>query len=167
MSEDRVTTSVTKVIVYPDRARVTRQGKISLETGIHSLVVEGLPGSLEPDSVRASGRGSTQAKLLSVRTARAFLTAAPREQVAQLEKRIEVLADRDQGLADKEKSLDAQITFLSSLADSTAQELGRGIALGRADVSTAQSMALYTRDSMNQACDELRKIQVQRRDMQR
>ena len=49
---------ITEVVVFSDRARVTRRGSLALETGVHSIEVPNLPLALQPDSVRAAGGGS-------------------------------------------------------------------------------------------------------------
>ena len=55
--------SISSVTVYPDRASVTREADLSLVPGVHSVIFDGLPSALIPNSVRVSGKGtaSTQA----------------------------------------------------------------------------------------------------------
>lgn len=44
-------TGMVEVIVYPDRARVTRRGTLGLEQGTHKLEISGLPLALDASSV--------------------------------------------------------------------------------------------------------------------
>ena len=46
------------VTVFTNRARVTRVGKIDLQTGESTLVLAGLPDVMDADSVRVSGKGA-------------------------------------------------------------------------------------------------------------
>ena len=56
--EISVETTITTVVVYPDRARVTCRGQAELTAGLHQLVVGELPLALETESVRAGGAGT-------------------------------------------------------------------------------------------------------------
>ena len=44
----QLTTTTVSAIVYPDRARLVRQGGLSLTAGVHSLEIEKLPLSSIP-----------------------------------------------------------------------------------------------------------------------
>ena len=65
-------TTITEVTIYPDRARVTRRGTVELKQGEHRLQVGELPLSLLPESVRAGGKGTAQARILAVDVAKTF-----------------------------------------------------------------------------------------------
>ena len=88
-------TQITDVVVYPDRARLTRQGKVKLESGRHTLEVTELPLELIPASLRATGRGTAKARLLGVQAQRFFYAETPAEQVQELEKKLEGQQCRD------------------------------------------------------------------------
>jgi hypothetical protein len=59
-----------EVVVFPDRARVTRRGAIALEAGLHRIEFSDLPLAIQADSLRAAGRGSAAAVLLGVEARR-------------------------------------------------------------------------------------------------
>src|SRR5688572_19084844 len=50
--------AIHQVIVFTDRARIARSGKIQLPAGESVLVLAGLTASLENDSVRVNGKGA-------------------------------------------------------------------------------------------------------------
>src|SRR5579884_4014170 len=56
---------ITEVIVYADRALVTRRGGIHLAAGEHELRINNLPQLLR-ESVRASGQGPQGTRILNV-----------------------------------------------------------------------------------------------------
>lgn len=66
-----VDTQVEEVIVYDDRALVTRRGIVQLTGEEHELVISQLPLTLLSESVRATGTG-VAVRLLGVRTERIF-----------------------------------------------------------------------------------------------
>ena len=116
-----VSTAIKNIIVYPDRARITRCGKTRVPIGPQLLTVDGLPASLEPESLRASGSGTARATLYSVRTSREFIKEPSRALVAELRDKIEKLADQDRELADQEENLGQQSALLVGLAESRLQ----------------------------------------------
>ncbi|HUM69850.1 MAG TPA: DUF4140 domain-containing protein, partial [Chloroflexota bacterium] len=59
-------TAVERVVVYPDRARVTAVADCELEVGAHRLLVDELPLVLEPESVRVAGQGTARVRIQSV-----------------------------------------------------------------------------------------------------
>ncbi|MFF0342721.1 mucoidy inhibitor MuiA family protein [Kribbella sp. NPDC004875] len=117
MSRLVVDAPIVGVTVYPDRARVTRRGRIAVPAGDQTVYVEPLPLSLEQDSVRVSGRGP--ATVLGVDVATQHHPQAPDETVAELEReRLEAqnqvaeLADAD----DVQAQVDAFLTQLARRA---------------------------------------------------
>jgi len=91
-------TQISEVVVYVDRARITRLGELSVEPGSVVLEVFDLPGKLNPESLRATARGTTRARLLSVQAQRQHPLEAPQEAVRALEKSLEEVRDQRQVL---------------------------------------------------------------------
>ncbi|HEY4723921.1 MAG TPA: DUF4140 domain-containing protein, partial [Anaerolineae bacterium] len=69
-----IDSAVLEVVVFPDRARVTRRGALTLEAGTHQIEFTNLPLTLQPESIRATGRGTTAASLLGVDTRRVYFS---------------------------------------------------------------------------------------------
>ncbi len=83
-----VDTTVTSVVVFPDRARISCRGQCRPDEGLHQIVIGELPLALEPDSVRAAGKGTARLRLRSVDVQRRHYAAAPSANVAALEEQI-------------------------------------------------------------------------------
>lgn len=145
------------VTVYPDRARVTRRGNVQLEPGDHVLVIGGLPATLEPDSVRAGGRGAG-VRLLGVEVATAYVPQAPEANLAELQQQVESLQDRDRALADAEAAEAARQAFLDTLRENGGPHLARAIAKGSATIPTVEGLAAYL-------AREVAAMQARRRDL--
>src|SRR5512139_1217065 len=92
---------ITEVVVFPDRARVTRHGALALEAGLHRIEFTDLPLAIHTDSLRAAGRGSAVAVLLGVEAHRAFYSETPTETIRELEQQIEELQRQDRALLDQ------------------------------------------------------------------
>jgi uncharacterized protein (TIGR02231 family) len=160
-------TAITEVTVYPDRARVTRRGTVELKQGEHRLQVEELPLSLLPESVRAGGKGTAQARILAVDAAKAFYQEPPTATVAELEREVEKLEDQDKALADQAAAHQAQLEFLKGLGSAAGENLSRGIAFGKSQVADGQDMLAFMAEGMAAASQGLREITAQRRELER
>ncbi len=122
---------ITAVTVFPDRARITRTGTISLDAGEQTLVIAGLPMNIDADSVRVDGRGEG-VRLLNVEVRTAHLPDAPERDVTALREQIETLRRQDAALEDDQERLEAQLRTLSRLRDQAGKGFGRSIASGQA-----------------------------------
>jgi uncharacterized protein (TIGR02231 family) len=98
-------TDLIAVVVYPDRARLTRQGSINLVEGSHQLEIQDLPIQMNPDSARIAARGTARARLMGLQVQRTFYSETPAEQARELESQLE--AAQDELLA-----LEAQLTLV-------------------------------------------------------
>jgi len=122
-------TRITAVTVYPDRARLSRVGTVTLEPGTHTLEIAGLPVGIEPDSLRASARGRARARLLGVQAHKSYYAETPVEAVQALEEQVEALQDELAGMDAKLELLQKQRAQLEALA-AQAQTYALGLASG-------------------------------------
>ncbi|MFB8006624.1 mucoidy inhibitor MuiA family protein [Nocardia sp. NPDC056000] len=114
-------TAITAVTVYPDRARVTRSGKVEVPAGEHRIRVAPLPQDLLRDSIRVAGQGEVVVLGVDITTERQI--AVTDEQVAALEERIRELEVAIGALGDSDRAADARIVFLDRLARRSAESL--------------------------------------------
>src|SRR5690349_12257413 len=133
---------IVAVTVYTDRARVTRRGKIHLAPGEHTLAIEGLPTTIEADSVRAGGRGAG-VKILGAEVATQFVTRPPEALIADLQRQLDTLQESDRALADADTVEAERLEFLRTLRASGGADMGRGLAYGRASLETVEALASY------------------------
>ncbi len=159
-------TAITAVIVYPDRARITRRGSLSLETGTHSIEIAELPLTLNPDSIRISARGTASARLAGVQLDRTFYVDTPSDKVRQLEMEIEKFQDEIKRLdtqADLIRQSKASLDLLSSQATVYATAIAAG------EVTVEQQLALFDglRKQVENLNNEAQTVQSNRRDTDR
>jgi uncharacterized protein (TIGR02231 family) len=161
-----VDTTISEVTVYTDRARVTRQGTRHLAAGEQTLSIENVPTSMQDDSVRASGRGEG-VRILGVETVRDYITEAPEEDLAALQKELETLQDQDTALVDAAAAEDARQDYLKNLRNSSSQTLPRGVANGRAKMDDVTALARYVEGELADSQSKKRAIAQQRRELAR
>ncbi|HDQ74140.1 MAG TPA: mucoidy inhibitor MuiA family protein [Chloroflexi bacterium] len=134
----RISSDVTAVTVYPDRARVTRTATVSLDPGLSRLEISELPQGLTPNSLRASGRAAAPTHLLGVDVRRDFYVETPAERVRELQRQIETLKDESQGLEAQTALIGREQEALDALA-SQAKIYARGLAFAK--TSAAEQIA--------------------------
>jgi uncharacterized protein (TIGR02231 family) len=159
-------TRVTAVVVYPDRARVTRLGSTTFENGLHQIELSGLPVRMNPESARVSARGTARARLLGLQVQRAFYAETPTEQVRALEAQLEAAQD-------EMSALEAQIALviesrkrLDSLAGHT-DLYARALAAGETTVEAQLAYFDAIRRSAARLDDEGLSLQASKRVLER
>jgi uncharacterized protein (TIGR02231 family) len=133
-------THIVAVTVYTNQALVTRRGTLPLTGGEHTLTLEPMPITLQPESVRASGAGSVAVKLLGVQTERVFATEPVADRVAQLTAQIEQLVDEQKATQDKLAAANLQRNFIQTLSEKAADRFSRSLA--QQQVSLAETRNL-------------------------
>ncbi|TQJ06123.1 DUF4139 domain-containing protein [Kribbella jejuensis] len=131
MSELVVEAPIVAVTVYPDRARVTRRGRIAVPGGDQTVYVEPLSMMLDEDSVRVSGRG--RATVLGVDVLTRHHAQAPDVSVAELERQRGEAQDAVAAVGDAD-DVQAQLeTFLAQLAKRAGGSFAKALASGESD----------------------------------
>ncbi len=119
---------IVAVAVYPDRARVTRRGRITVPAGDQTVSVDSLPLGLQEDSVRVAGRGP--ATVLGVDVGVRRHPQAPDETVAELERQRRQAAAEVASLADADDVQSQLDLFLTQLSRRAGGSFARTLAAG-------------------------------------
>ncbi len=123
-----VETRISKVTVYTKQALVTRLGVANLNGQEQDLVIEGLPATLQTDSVRAGGVGTVAVRLLGVRTERTYATEPVAERVAQLSQQLQQLEEQKRSVQDQLAALQLQRNFVQGLSERSVDRFSRSLA---------------------------------------
>jgi len=123
------TGTISKVTVYRGQALVTREVSVDLPPGTSELIVKDLPARIVPESIYAQTSGNT--KVLSVRYRETAVREDTREEVRQLDARIEDLQHQLKNAESEHKHLDSQWQMFEKLKDFTIaaakSDLSRGL----------------------------------------
>lgn len=140
-------TAIGSVTVYPDRALVARRGDVTVETaGEHTIRVGGLPSGVQPDSLRAAGRGAAGMRILGVEQAPEYHPAAPEQELSRLRDEIATLERAVATFDERKHALEEQQGWLRRLGEQSARELAWSMARGTAKPDDARSIFAYTAD---------------------
>ena len=126
--------SIASVTIYPDRATIVREADIKPVLGPQSVVFAGLPTTLIPNSLRASGRGTAGVKILGLEVANEFLETALLPEIKRLEAEIDTL---DYEITKTKNAMEvtaSQEKFLNSIQATTSAKASEQVAQGRPDI---------------------------------
>ncbi|HRA53165.1 MAG TPA: mucoidy inhibitor MuiA family protein [Thermoflexales bacterium] len=161
-----ITTTITAVTVYEDRAQVTRVGKARLAAGANVLVLGGLPTSLDAGSVRVKGRGNG-ARIAGSEVASAYLTTPVSGNAAALQAALEGLRDQDTAILDDLAAVADQLEMLKALRDHSGPRFAKAIASGKATIDTMRPVAGFLAGGFSEALARKRDLNAKRRDLAR
>jgi uncharacterized protein (TIGR02231 family) len=119
---------ITSVTVYPDRARVTRVGRLPLGAGEQRVLVEALPLGVQEDSVRVTGRGP--ATVLGVDVERRQQPRITHADAAELDGRRRALAAQLAEVTDADAVAQQRADFLGNLAQRAGATYAHALATG-------------------------------------
>ncbi len=123
-----VETRISEVTVYTEQARVTRRGVVALTGEERELAIAGVPFTMLPESVRATGAGTVAVRLLSARGERTYATEPVEEKVAQLTRQIEELEAQKRTILDRLQALHLQRNFVQGLGEKSGDRFSRSLA---------------------------------------
>ncbi|MGZ6369012.1 MAG: mucoidy inhibitor MuiA family protein, partial [Ktedonobacteraceae bacterium] len=121
--------TIKDVTVYSDRVLVVRNGKVELEAGEHDLRVNNLPQFLR-DSLRATGRGTGEIRILNVDVTTAFRSRPPETELVTLQDELERLTKNQQLLEARKSALDDRRQWLRALGEQS-RDFAKGLAQGQ------------------------------------
>ncbi len=108
---------ISAVTVYPDRALITRSAKLTLTGTEQELIIQGLPLTVQTDSVRAKGSGTVSVRLLGVQTERVFATAPVEARVAELTEQMRIIEEQKRAITDALETLNLQRQLVNNLGE--------------------------------------------------
>ena len=175
-----ISTQITAVTVYTDRALVTRQGTIELTGTERELILTQLPPTLDPESVRVSGKGRVAVKLQGVTTDRQYAVEPVGERIAELTTEIDRLEADKRHLQYQINTIALQSSFIYGLREKTETTFSRSLASQQIGLEDTQNFlnfigtknseyALATEDLQHQQRQidkRLKSLQLQLREVQ-
>lgn len=151
------------VTVYPDRARVTRRGVVTLDAGAQSVILNNLPRGMDLGSVRAAGKGN--ARLIGVQTAYLTISEAAPGSAKEAQDKLQGLMDRDKILADEAEAWAQRLTVIKAMGESGGENFARSVARGKMSLEGVTAMLDYLSQSHEAANSILRDLGMRRREL--
>lgn len=158
-------TSIIGVTVFPDRARVTRAGRLQLDSGAQTVTISALPRALDESSVRAAGQGS--ARLVGVQISRRVDVEARAGPAKQAQEKLQALLDRDKALADEQDVWTQRLTIVKNVGADGGENFSRNVARGKLSLEGLTGVLDYLNHSQETATNTLRELAIRRRELQK
>ena len=111
-----VSSTVSEVTVYPDRARVTRTAMASLPMGTSVLEFSGLPAALDESSVEVSAKADAPLTIEGIDVRQEFLAASANPKAQDLERQLQELLDQQKSLQGQKGVCEEKRQFFRNLS---------------------------------------------------
>ena len=135
------TSRISEVMVYSDRARITRTAEVQLPGGDSVISFIGLPATLDESSVQASGDSSGSVKIEALEVRKKFSERTVNDAVLKLQEEIQKIDDQNQKLDDEARDVNDRRAFLQQLRDGVSRDFGKDPKV--APMTAAQLKSLY------------------------
>jgi uncharacterized protein (TIGR02231 family) len=157
-----VTSRITAVAVYPDRAVLTRLGRVELPAGDSELVLDGLPAALVDESLQVSGRGTAAATILDVNLRRTFLEASLDPRLRTLEEELASLQREDEAIAARLGQLDQQRSLLQRIENALTAPPAKDSPAVRPSLDEWQRLLAFQAENLTRIAGDQQSLQQQR-----
>ena len=160
-AEIEAASKVDTVTVYPDGASVTRVAIVELPTGASTIVLKGLPATIDPASLRVAGKATGALSIGAVETRAA--PGNPRPVIdAALEEKIKALREKRDIAAARMEALERTRAMIPRYSEASPEKLSPdGKAMDAANWPAAWSAVV---EQLTKANEDIRVLAAQLRD---
>lgn len=145
-----VSSRITEVTVFSDRALVTRQVSVRLSGGVQTVKLSNLPGMIEQESVSVRGKGDSKITLYGAALQVIQLEEAQSPEVVKLEKELQLLQDKRQSFENSKLVLKNKLKFLESIQASSSETVGKDLVTQQPALKdVSEVMAFVEHESQN------------------
>lgn len=156
------TTKISDVVVYADRAQVTRVGSVDLGASGGEIAVEGLPGWIDHESVRVTLSKGT---ILDVAPTTTHLAKAAEASVRKADEAVQALNDKMRVINDDREVIRAEVKQLRALRAFTTDKLPRDVAHRRVKPSEIAESLDFIANRMKAAAKANRDLDASYREL--
>jgi len=133
---------IREVTLYRSQALVTRTLQVGGKAGVAEYVVTDLPETVVPDSLFAEGEPGLEVRAVQFRSR--AVGASPREEVRDLEKQIQDVADQVALNAKNQQLCQQQLSYLDKLEGFTAPTAVAELSQGVLDAEALERLTLFS-----------------------
>jgi len=152
--------TIESVVVFPDRALVTRKATLQLSLGEHVIRLGKLPGTIEQDSISAKGEGTAKVKLYGAKLEQRELAKPHSAEVRKLVSQLQELKIQKQELLDKKTVLKKKEDFLGSIEAASSDQVGKDLITKQPSVNDVVEISEFLDKQFSQLFEERRNADV-------
>jgi uncharacterized protein (TIGR02231 family) len=161
-----LSTQVSAVTVFADRAQVTRSAAIDLPKEAARVVIAKLPGWIDADSVRVALDPPGAGRILDVAVSTAYLAEASEAAVRKALQGVQETTDDVAAIADEERTLNEEIARLDGLRTFAVDRVPREMTGGEVKLKTFTDTLAYVSEAVRKDRMVLRQLAKKRRDLE-
>lgn len=159
---------INQVTVYPDSALLTRVATLKLNPGEHKAVFSDIIPDVDENSLRVSGSGNAEVKILGAQLKKEFLKEEPAERIRQLQDEIQKLRDEQRKLEDNKRVLFEEKQFLDSIRLFSGEQLPKELITKMPQAKELEDILTFLdaklKDNFSQVIDaELKNRELQKK----
>jgi uncharacterized protein (TIGR02231 family) len=162
-----IPTAIAAVTCYSQQARIQRRGQIDLVGSETALLIENLPLSLVPESLRVAGRGSQPVRILGVRSEHHYGTTASEPQLAQLQAQFDEAEAHQRSLHDRLKACQLQHQVLDRLGDRLHTNLSQALVRQTLSLDDAGRLLDFLGERHNQGSSTVADLEQEKKSIDR
>jgi uncharacterized protein (TIGR02231 family) len=158
-----ISSNITAVTVYSDRARVTREARVTLQKAPTTHAFKKLPGWVDDGSVRISLFPANAGRIVDVRVQRDYLARSTDEAYQKATSDVMEIADQITQLDDELAVLQAQIQHIQSIKVFALDKIPKDAAVRDVKVESYAQVLTFISDSIRETKKARRAIEMKRR----
>lgn len=160
-----LSTRITAITVYADRAQVTRQGALDLASSGGRVVIARLPGWIDEESVRAALVPAGAGRIVDVSVTKTLLAESSEDAVRKACLAVREIEDKLAALEDEEKILAADIAQLEAIRAFAIEKLPKDMATRDVKVQTFADTVDFVATRLRKDHEALRELRGKQRDL--
>jgi uncharacterized protein (TIGR02231 family) len=161
-----VTSAITEVTVYADRARVTRTATVDVPAGATRVAFRKLPGWVDDASVRVALTPPEAGQILDVEVKRTYLARPAEDEFRKAETDVRAISDQVAALDDEAKVLDAQAKQVEAMRAFSLEKLPKDVAVREIKTAEYGQVVDFVAESLRKIAKGRRELEVKKRDLQ-
>ena len=157
---------ITSVVVYPDRALVTRSAALDLSEGDHEVIFKNLPPNMNTDSLRAKGKGTASIRILSLESKRVILDRPHQERVAELRDKIQEINDKLTEVKTRNGNLTAELKLVRAIGVYSGEQFSKEFITRQPGVDEWNAMLKFQNEHLGRINSEIDQVKIQKRELE-
>lgn len=158
-----VSSTVTKVTVFSDKAEVHREATINL--GGDTYVFQKLPGWVDESSVRVALVPADAGRIVDVRVVRDYLAKPDDEKVLKAQDEVQAITDELVALNDELQVLEAQAAHIEAIKAFSLEKLARDVPTRDIKVETYDGTVKFVANALREVMKAKRAVEMKRRQL--
>jgi uncharacterized protein (TIGR02231 family) len=159
--------AIVSVVVFPDRALVTRSTQLTLPAGEHTVHFPNLPTNIDQDSFQMKGEGVEGVRLYSTEARKVVLERPRAEERAKLEAEIENVNDQIAADDARLDDLKAEDELVHSIGVYSGEQFSKEFVTCEPKPDEWKAMVEFQRNNLARISNDILQTQIHKRELNR